>query len=50
MDGRDLPPQGQPVIRTIAMPADTNPAGDIFGGSLMSQMDLAAGVRRHGFL
>ena len=25
------------------MPADTNPAGDIFGGWLMSQMDLAAG-------
>ena len=36
-------PAGQPVIRTIAMPADTNPAGDIFGGWLMSQMDLAAG-------
>ncbi len=32
-----------PVIRTIAMPADTNPSGDIFGGWLMSQMDLAAG-------
>lgn len=32
-----------PVIRTIAMPADANPAGDIFGGWLMSQMDLAAG-------
>jgi acyl-CoA thioesterase YciA len=32
-----------PVIRTIAMPADTNPAGDIFGGWLMTQMDLAAG-------
>lgn len=31
------------VIRTIAMPADTNPAGDIFGGWLMEQMDLAAG-------
>ena len=31
------------VIRTIAMPADTIPAGDIFGGWLMSQMDLAAG-------
>ena len=36
-------PTGEPVIRTIAMPADTNPAGDIFGGWLMSQMDLAAG-------
>lgn len=36
-------PAESPVIRTIAMPADTNPAGDIFGGWLMSQMDLAAG-------
>ncbi|TVQ54568.1 MAG: acyl-CoA thioesterase [Rhodobacteraceae bacterium] len=33
----------QVAIRTIAMPADTNAAGDIFGGWLMSQMDLAAG-------
>jgi len=39
----DTPPKDQPTIRTIAMPADTNPAGDIFGGWLMSQMDLAAG-------
>jgi acyl-CoA thioesterase YciA len=31
------------VIRTVAMPADTNPAGDIFGGWLMAQMDMAAG-------
>src|SRR5438445_7116419 len=37
-------PQGTPVIRTIAMPADTNPYGDIFGGWLMAQMDLAAGA------
>ena len=36
-------PDGAPVIRTIAMPADTNPSGDIFGGWLMAQMDLAAG-------
>jgi acyl-CoA thioesterase YciA len=36
-------PQGEPAIRAIAMPADTNPAGDIFGGWLMSQMDMAAG-------
>jgi len=36
-------PAEAPVIRTIAMPADTNPAGDIFGGWLMSQMDLGAG-------
>lgn len=38
-----IQPAGHPTIRTIAMPADTNPAGDIFGGWLMSQMDLAAG-------
>jgi len=37
-------PRGQPAIRTVAMPADTNPAGDIFGGWLMWQMDLAAGL------
>ena len=37
------PPNEQPVIRTTAMPADTNPDGDIFGGWLLAQMDLAAG-------
>src|SRR5260221_14239641 len=36
------PPEGEPLIRAIAMPADANPSGDIFGGWLMSQMDLAA--------
>jgi len=35
-------PERSPVIRTTAMPADTNPAGDIFGGWLLAQMDLAA--------
>lgn len=30
-----------PTLRVIAMPADSNPAGDIFGGWLLSQMDLA---------
>ncbi len=37
-------PRGECVIRTIAMPADTNPAGDIFGGWIMSQMDLGSGI------
>lgn len=37
-------PHGELVIRTIAMPADTNPNGDIFGGWLMSQMDLGAAI------
>ena len=31
-------------IRVVAMPADTNPSGDIFGGWVLSQMDLAGGV------
>ncbi len=35
------PPDNAPQIRVIAMPADTNPAGDIFGGWLMAQMDQA---------
>ena len=35
-------PTGQPTIRVTALPADTNVYGDIFGGWLMSQMDLAA--------
>ena len=34
-------PSGQLVGRVIAMPADTNPEGDIFGGWLLAQMDLA---------
>ena len=37
-------PRGELVIRTIAMPKDTNPNGDIFGGWLMSQMDLGSGI------
>jgi acyl-CoA thioesterase YciA len=37
-------PKGELVIQTIAMPKDTNPSGDIFGGWLMSQMDLGSGI------
>lgn len=37
-------PQGDLTTRTIAMPADSNPAGDIFGGWALSQMDIAAGI------
>jgi len=37
-------PAGEPAIRVVAMPADTNPYGDIFGGWLMSIMDSAAGT------
>ncbi|BCH67140.1 acyl-CoA thioesterase [Agrobacterium vitis] len=38
-------PQGELTLRTLAMPADTNPAGDIFGGWVLAQMDAAAGIR-----
>jgi acyl-CoA thioesterase YciA len=37
-------PEGALTIRTLAMPADTNPAGDIFGGWVMSQMDIAGAI------
>lgn len=43
MESSDTP-RGELVIRTIAMPADTNPSGDIFGGWLMAQMDLGSGI------
>src|ERR1700761_1909429 len=44
MSDQPLQPRGELSLRTVAMPADTNPAGDIFGGWIMSLMDLAAGV------
>ncbi len=37
-------PKGKLILRTLAMPADTNPDGDIFGGWIMSQMDIAGGI------
>lgn len=37
-------PSGELLTRTIAMPADTNANGDIFGGWIMSQMDIASGI------
>jgi len=37
-------PTGDPALRAIAMPADANPSGDIFGGWLQAQMDLAGGT------
>ena len=38
-------PNGQLTLRTLAMPGDANAAGDIFGGWVMAQMDLASGIR-----
>ena len=43
----DLPaklPAGQPALRVVPMPADANQHGDIFGGWVMSQVDIAGGV------
>jgi len=46
-DGNDdstAAPRGELALRTLAMPADTNPSGDIFGGWVMAQMDIAGGI------
>ncbi len=49
---QEAEPKGELAIRTLAMPADANPSGDIFGGWLISQMDIAGGItasaRAHG--
>jgi acyl-CoA thioesterase YciA len=37
-------PDGQPALRVVPMPADVNPAGDIFGGWVMAQVDIAGGT------
>ena len=45
MNRNDVKPVGELTLRTLAMPADANAAGDIFGGWVMAQMDLACGIR-----
>ncbi len=37
-------PRGELTTRTLAMPRDANPSGDIFGGWVLSQMDIAGGI------
>jgi acyl-CoA thioesterase YciA len=44
MAENDKQPLGELMVRTMAMPADTNPDGDIFGGWVLSQMDIAGGI------
>ncbi len=44
MAENESPPTIEPAIRMIAMPADANPSGDIFGGWIMSLMDMAGGT------
>lgn len=43
-DTEAVEPQGTLALRTLAMPADANPSGDIFGGWVLSQMDIAGGM------
>jgi acyl-CoA thioesterase YciA len=43
--GSKAHPIGELTLRTLAMPSDANAAGDIFGGWVMAQMDLACGIR-----
>ncbi|WGE85976.1 acyl-CoA thioester hydrolase YciA [Actinobacillus equuli] len=40
----DREPEGKLILRTLAMPSDTNANGDIFGGWIMSQMDLGGAI------
>jgi acyl-CoA thioesterase YciA len=42
--GIDGTPRGELTVRIMAMPGDTNPAGDIFGGWVLSRMDQAGGI------
>ena len=44
MHENETGPSGELSLRTLAMPADTNPNGDIFGGWVLSQMDIAGGI------
>ncbi len=44
MSDSDETPRGELTTRTLAMPADANPSGDIFGGWVLSQMDIAGGI------
>jgi acyl-CoA thioesterase YciA len=39
-----LPSDREPVLRLVPMPADANPTGDIFGGWIMSQVDIAGSI------
>ncbi len=46
--GQRLAPQGELSLRVLAMPADTNPSGHIFGGWVLGQMDIAGGIHATG--
>lgn len=43
-DSNSKPARGEPAVRTVPMPSDANGNGDIFGGWVLSQMDIAGGT------
>ena len=43
-EATELPRGREPVLRVVPMPADANPTGDIFGGWIMSQVDIAGSI------
>ena len=45
LDDQIPSPNGELLLQTVAMPADTNPAGDIFAGWIVSQMDIAGAIK-----
>lgn len=49
MSDTNLKPEGVLSLQTIAMPADTNWSGDVFGGWIVSQMDLAGAIHAERF-
>jgi len=44
MAGTQTQPCGEVLLHTLAMPSDTNPNGDIFGGWIVSQMDIGGSI------
>ena len=46
MSDTHIKPEGTLSLQTIAMPADTNWSGDVFGGWIVSQMDLAGAIHQ----
>jgi len=47
MNKTSLPLDKEPTLRLVPMPSDTNAAGDIFGGWIMSQVDIAGSIVAH---
>lgn len=44
---QEIPPKGEATLRTVAMPSDVNVNGDVFGGWVLAQMDIASGIVAH---